>query len=128
MPAEIIQNQEREYKPQGLKDGGHVIIKCSSCHKPLVDVWRTRPDLKDPRTGKPFEWKIVAACCYCNDKSYITTVLGGFHIGGYGVDVCDPNDKRDVIDSVEKTTIVDTTTLENRPDVTYIKTARFKQG
>jgi hypothetical protein len=58
-------------KPAGLVDGGHVILKCSNCDKPLVDVLITRPN-------DPFEWKVVAKCCYCGDKSVEHTIKGRF--------------------------------------------------
>jgi hypothetical protein len=106
--------------PVKIKDGGHVIIRCSNCNKPLVDIWRTRPDAKDPATGKTFEFKFVAECCYCKDISYITTVQGVFHIGGYGVNTDDGNE------AYEKTTIIDQLEMPGREDVTLIKTARFK--
>lgn len=120
--AEITQSyKELEFK--GLQDGGHVIIRCSVCNKPLADIWRTRPEMKDPRTGKAFEWKFVAECCYCGNESYITTVLGGFHIGGYGTN----NITKDIADSTEKTTVIDTIPMLGRPDVTLIKTARYNK-
>lgn len=58
-----------------IKDGGHKIIKCSGCNKPLIDVWITRPDFD-------FQAKIRAKCCYCSDSSYLTDIKGIFHIGG----------------------------------------------
>jgi hypothetical protein len=103
-----------------LQDGGHVIIRCSGCNKPLVDIWRTRPNQIDPRTNKPFEWKFIAECCYCGDKSYLTTVLGGFHIGGYGINSADANE------AYEKTSIEYQIPMPGREDVTFIKTKRFQ--
>jgi hypothetical protein len=120
MSAEIKEEQ-REHQRQGLKDGGHIIIRCSNCNKPLADIWRTRPNMKDPRTSKLFEWKFVAECCYCKDKSYITTVSGGVHIGGYGVTTYE---NKEVLDTSEKTTITETIPMPGREDVTLIKTAR----
>ena len=106
---------------KGLKDGGHVIIRCSNCDRPLVDIWRTRPEMNDPRTKKIFEWKFIAECCYCSDKSYVTTVLGGVHIGGYGVTTYED---AETINTREKTSIVETIPMPGREDVTLIKTAR----
>jgi hypothetical protein len=105
---------------RGLKDGGHVIIRCSNCNKPLVDIWRTRPQEIDPYTNKIFEWKFIAECCYCGDASYPTTVLGGFHMGGYGEDKPD--------ESYEKTSVLYQYEKPEKPNVIFIKTARFKQS
>lgn len=117
----LIQTDRKAVEPKGLKDAGHTILRCSGCNKPLVDIWRTRPNQIDPRTHKPFEWKFVAQCCYCNDKSYITTVQGGVHIGGYGVDTHDANE------AIEKTTIVEQLPMPGREeDVILIKTARCR--
>ena len=65
----------------GLQDGKHVILECAACGKPLADIWNTRPNLMDPSTGKPFEWKIRAECPYCEDRSFVEKIHGGFHIG-----------------------------------------------
>lgn len=63
-------------EPTGIKDGGHEIIKCSGCGKSLVDIWITRP-LED------FSEKFIADCPYCGDRSFVVTIEGGFHIGGF---------------------------------------------
>jgi len=59
----------------GFQDGGHVILECSSCNKPLVDVWSVQPD-------QPFEWKVKAKCCYCGDSSFQKEVKGLFRYSG----------------------------------------------
>lgn len=64
--------------PEGLKDGGHVYLTCSNCNAGLLDVWRTRPH-------EPEVWKLRCSCPFCGDKSFITEIQGGFHVGGYGV-------------------------------------------
>lgn len=109
----ILQKNKNE-----VSNGGHVIIRCAHCNKPLADIFRTRPNAQDPRTNKPFEWKFIAECCYCGRQSFMTTVLGGIHIGGYGINTQDGNE------AYEKTTI-ETSLMQGRPDVTYIKTTRF---
>jgi hypothetical protein len=68
----------------GLEDGGHTLIYCSNCGKGLLDIWKTQPNAIDPRTNKPFEWKIKAKCCYCKDFSFITEVQGKFSLAGFG--------------------------------------------
>jgi hypothetical protein len=121
MPEVVLQSKDKpEIERKGLSDGGHVIIRCSNCKKPLVDIWRTRPNEKDPRTGKPFEWKFIAGCCYCGDKSYIHTILGGFHIGGYGINTNDANE------AYEKTSIEPPEPMKGREDVLFIKTSKYK--
>lgn len=74
MKVEVQRAESKEV--QGLKDGGHKVISCSSCRKPLVDVWITRP-LED------FSQKVIATCPYCQDRSFLETIEGGFHIGGF---------------------------------------------
>jgi hypothetical protein len=54
-----------------LSDNGHVILKCSSCSKDLVDLFVVKKD-------DSLKWKTVAHCCYCGDRSYITEVNGMF--------------------------------------------------
>lgn len=61
----------------GLKDGGHVYLKCSSCLAVLMDIWVTRPHEKEI-------WKVRASCPFCGDKSFVEEIKGGFHQGGYG--------------------------------------------
>jgi hypothetical protein len=107
-------------EPKGLEDGGHVIIKCSSCKRPLVDIWCTRPDRIDPRTNQPFLWKFVAHCCYCGGKSYPTEVKGGLHIGGYGIN---QYDGKELINAQEKTSII--SQEDGEDNVIFIKTARY---
>lgn len=58
-----------------IKDGGNIILYCSNCNKPLVDLFITD-------TQNDFVWKCVAECCYCNDKSFIQEVKGMFRPGG----------------------------------------------
>lgn len=79
---EFTEDDEKE--PIGIKDGGHVILECSSCGRGLIDVFRTQPDAIDPLTGDVFEWKLQAKCCFCGDRSYVAEVKGKFHIGGFG--------------------------------------------
>jgi len=64
-----------------LEDGGEVTLKCSNCDKPLVVVWRTRPNEKIGR--QDIVWTLQAQCCYCGDKSFKKEIKGGFHYKGY---------------------------------------------
>lgn len=66
---------ESEARPiRGLKDGGHQIIKCSACDKPLMDVWITNPK-------ETFKWKVKANCPYCGDHSFEKEIQGRFAYG-----------------------------------------------
>lgn len=80
-----------EIKFKGLKDGGHVLLKCSNCKAHLVDCWITRPDEKDPSTGEVIKWQVKATCPYCPasksgkpEGSYIKEIIGGFTPGCIG--------------------------------------------
>ncbi len=75
----------------GLKDGGHTILECSACGKPIADIWSIKKDAINAVTKKPFEWKCVAVCCYCGDRSFPQTVQGRIAHGGYGVNIPDPD-------------------------------------
>jgi len=77
-----VQEQVRAF--EGLSDGGHIIVACSSCKAGLLDIWVTRPNEIDPGTGKPFHWKVRANCPFCEDKSFIVEFDGGYHVGGVG--------------------------------------------
>lgn len=121
MPVTAVVNQgERITDVIGLENGPHQIIKCSACGKKLVDVWRTQPNETDPRTGKPFEWKIQAHCCFCGDTSFIETVKGAFHWGGIGETKVD-----DAEDSVMHTVIDDTKDDEKGVIHVYTKKAKI---
>lgn len=58
-----------------IKDDGNVIISCSNCNKPLVDLFITDAEAD-------LIWNCVAECCYCGDKSFIKEVKGIFRPGG----------------------------------------------
>ena len=58
-----------------LENNEHVIVHCSNCDKPLVDVWVTRSEY-------PVKNQIRASCCFCDDDSFIVDVDGAFHLGG----------------------------------------------
>lgn len=49
------------------------IVYCSSCEKPLVDVWII--DDSDKKT------KFRAHCPHCGDKSYWKDIVGKFTLG-----------------------------------------------
>jgi hypothetical protein len=112
-----IRHEERE--PVGLRDGGHIILKCANCAKPLVDIWRTRPNEKDPRTDEVISYLVAAECCYCGDKSYVKEIKGGFHVGGYGTTkVNDPTA------NIQHVSIVSQEPYPGREDVILFKTMK----
>lgn len=92
-------DKPREVVPAGLKNGGHVCLSCSNCHAGLMDIWLTRPDEIDPLTRKPFEWEVQASCPFCGDKSFTTTIHGGYHISGFGLPK--PDDEDETIPSTQ---------------------------
>lgn len=104
----------------GLRDGGHVILSCSACGKPLVDIWVVKADAVNPVTGRPFEWKVVALCCYCGDRSFQQTVRGRYALGCYGRDV--PNPDPDGMDDSKLETAV--TRVEPRDGVLFFHTKK----
>ena len=61
---------------EGLSDGGHNYIKCSSCLAPLAEVWVTKPDIDDIFTILPIK------CPHCGDKSFQFEVTGFFGVAG----------------------------------------------
>lgn len=74
--------------PQGLKDGGHVILKCSSCDKPLIDIWVVKPEFS-------IEHIYQALCCYCGDKSFQMNIRGRVAVSP--ISKPNPNDEDDFI-------------------------------
>ena len=75
----------------GLKDDGHVMLRCSNCNAALVDCWVTRK-------VDAIEWKIRAKCDHCGDYSFATKIKGNFHIGpGVEPNPENPNDEEDKI-------------------------------
>jgi len=84
----------------GAKYGGNVLLRCSNCNKPLADILITHPNKKIPGTNETFSWDVRAKCCYgCKryddspEYSFIETITGLYHVGGYGVEnVNDPGD------------------------------------
>lgn len=78
---------------EGLSDGKHNYLSCSNCRAILMDVWVTRPH-------EQFTFKLRASCPWCGDRSFITKIQGGFHMGGYGQQQGD-----DVEETVESTSV-----------------------
>lgn len=78
--------------PEGLRDGGHIYPACSNCRALLMDIWVTRPH-------EPETYQIRATCPWCGDASFVVSVQGGFHQGGYGVVKAD-NEDEDVASTI----------------------------
>ena len=57
-----------------LDDGEHIILKCSSCRAPLVDIWLTQPEIT-------LKSKVRANCPHCDGECKEREVSGGFHLG-----------------------------------------------
>lgn len=92
---------KQKYTPfvDRLELGKNIIIRCSNCKTPLVDIQVTRPNLD-------FENKIRANCWKCGDFSFETSVNGGIHIAGTA------QSNLDIIDTDGEIIII--TTLENK--------------
>ena len=73
MLRQVVQSQPPT--KYGFQDGGHVILECSSCRVPLVDIFVIQPD-------QNFDWKCRAKCCYCGDSSFEKDVHGLFRYSG----------------------------------------------
>lgn len=86
--------------PEGLSDGGHVYPSCSNCRATLMDIWITRPH-------EPEKYRIRALCPWCGDTSFVVTVQGGFHQGGYGVIKPDNEDEDVASTIVDRFEIID---------------------
>lgn len=100
----IVQRADSEESKSSIsfEDGGEVTLTCSECDKPLVVIWRTRPNEK--LKNKPIEWKVKAKCPYCGDFSFTKKIVGGFHHKGF--DKPHPNgNPEDVIAFVNVTDI-----------------------
>lgn len=102
-----IQGPRAGGPPVGLTDGGHVILRCSNCDRPLCDVFITLPNAKD-RSGNPYQWRVRATCAYgclkpdgTPETSFVHEFEGLFCRGGWGEDNPDDPD-----DSLMKTAIV----------------------
>ena len=88
-----------------LDNNEHVIVQCSNCDKPLLDVWITRSQY-------PVKNEIRASCCFCDDDSFIINIDGAFHLGGCdGVGIAN----------------IDTTQKEDNLEYHYITTIRGKR-
>ena len=100
-----------------LVDGGHIILECSNCNKPLVDIFIVKPDAKR-EDGSDFLWRCQAECCYCKDKSFIKEVKGIFRPGGI-IKVSPDNP-----DSYDN--IVDIADINYEDDYVLFKTSRVR--
>lgn len=100
-----------------LKDGGHIILECSNCNKPLVDILVVKPDAKR-EDGSDIVWKCQAECCYCKDKSFMTEIKGIFRPGGI-IKIDDKNE-----DNYEN--IVDLADVQYEDNFVLFKTMRHK--
>lgn len=68
--------------------GERVVLECSNCNKPLVDIRSTNPD-------QPFLWKVKAKCCYCGDSSFEKEIRG--LIKYFGAQVPKDGDSSEVV-------------------------------
>lgn len=60
--------------PNELQDGGKTVISCSSCGKPLIEVWIIQSKF-------PMQSQVYAQCPYCGDHSFIQKFKGKICLG-----------------------------------------------
>lgn len=106
----IYVKEPRERVESGLVDGRHIHLHCSSCRKPLADLWVTRPDAEKPGGGT-FQWKVRALCCYCGDSSFPAEFTGMYHLGSPARR--NPNNPEEPEDEILTTSVIDLTTAED---------------
>lgn len=73
----LAENKEFDldrYEKKGLVNGGSVILECSACAAPLIEILVVRPNLD-------IEIDYQAKCPHCGDKSLIQTIKGGVYTG-----------------------------------------------
>lgn len=80
-----VQQFEKTNQSSGLKDCGNTFIKCSSCGKKLVNLWRIRPD----ELTEEYMVDYQANCPYCGDKSFKVKETMGVTISGIYKDLKD---------------------------------------
>lgn len=82
MSLKLNTKKSEPKEAEGLRDAGHVYLKCSNCQAYLMDFWRVRPH-------EPEVWKVKANCPFCDEAgikvggSFITEIRGGFAPAGY---------------------------------------------
>lgn len=98
--ASLIAKNFEEKKAIGLKDDGHVILKCSSCNKPVFSLWivNKKDDL---------EINYKASCPYCNGYSYTEKVKGKVITGGIPKNGDYYSDETDVLTFMNSFDIID---------------------
>ena len=95
-----------------LTDNGHIYLSCSSCNKKLVDLFIVKKD-------ETLNWKTVAKCCYCGDKSFITEVSGMFRpCGIMEVSESDPDESK---------MITELTNVKTENDIIVFYTVKAKK-
>lgn len=67
-------NLRRQIENSDIEDGGTIILECSKCNEPLVEIIIIRPDV-DIKTD------IRATCGMCGDKSFIREIKGQYCLG-----------------------------------------------
>jgi hypothetical protein len=88
MPV-IVHNTVK--KPmQACVDSKDILVSCSNCDMPLIYVWPNHPKLD-------IDVKIIANCCYCDDKSFPLEVHGGFGYRGYDRPMDNPENVRPIV-------------------------------
>lgn len=106
MSVILQENQNKKREKVGLKDGGHVTLRCSKCDKPIAYVWIVKED----KDSQP--WQVTAECPYgCQrsdgkpERSFIEEIYGRFAPSGYHKPIKDNPDEVIPITHLTKTEI-----------------------
>jgi hypothetical protein len=93
-------------KSKSIENGGTIIIECSNCHKPLVEVMVIRPDAR-------IKSDITVQCPFCGDKSFKKMVEGQMCLGYTGdLRIINTEINTDMVDDIIIQTIfVETTKI-----------------
>lgn len=112
--AKNFEEQDKE-RTFGLKDGGHVILKCSNCNKPVFSLWVVKPNFD-------FEASYKATCPYCDGKTYTKKIKGQITTGGIPKNGDYYSDDTEVLTYMEKFDTIE----ENGEPVVLFKIGKNK--
>jgi|GEM_PF-4569052 hypothetical protein len=73
-PKKYSSNAKRINEAGKIENAEIIVLECSNCRKSLATIWVIRPTSKVTS-------HIIAHCCFCGDKSFKRSVIGGICIG-----------------------------------------------
>jgi hypothetical protein len=101
-----------------LTDGPKIYLTCANCRARLLEIWVVSPQ-------EDSSFKVRATCPFCNDKSYIQEIKGGFRHSG-AARPCEDDEAADFLATiVDKIDVVNDISIFNmrkaQPDARPIK-------